>query len=161
MKFTFSFIALGFASFAQSTSVSGSSSLLPGNTNTASAAWLTHFDQFRQQHEPLNPAQSAVIDTATDLAKQGQDFDPKAMDDLKNDAISAFGFKDAKSLLATMGNKSLQTRDDAKEDIECGCSTQSDWCDSGYHCAGGGCTQTSSGCGTLYKYACDGLCRLS
>ncbi|GFF41903.1 hypothetical protein IFM58399_06426 [Aspergillus lentulus] len=161
MKFTLYFIALGFAGFAQAASVSGSSSLLPGNANTASAAWIAHFDQFRQQHEPLSPAQSAVVDTATDLAKQGQNFDPKAMSTLKDDAISAFGFKDAKSLLATMDNKPLRTRDDENGGIQCGCSTQSDWCDSGYHCVGGGCTQTGSGCGTLYGYPCDGLCSIA
>jgi hypothetical protein len=158
MKFTLYFIALSFAGFAQSTSVSSSSSLFPGTATTASAAWLTHFDQFRQQHEPLDPAQSAVIDKATELVKQGQNFDPKAMDTLKNDAISAFGFKDAKSLLATMDDKPLQPRDNNEQ---CGCATQSDYCDSGYHCVGGGCTQTGSGCGTFYEYPCDGLCRLA
>ncbi|KAF7122764.1 hypothetical protein CNMCM5793_000874 [Aspergillus hiratsukae] len=161
MKVTVYFIALCFGGFAQSASVSGSSSLLPGNDNAASAAWLNHFDQFRQQHEALNSAQSAVLDKATDLAKEGQNFDPNAMRTLKDDAISAFGFKEAKSLLATLDNKPLQARADAAEAIQCGCSTQSDWCDSGYHCVGGGCTRTGSGCGTLYGYPCDGLCRLA
>ncbi|GIJ92535.1 hypothetical protein Asppvi_001813 [Aspergillus pseudoviridinutans] len=158
MKLTLYFIALGFAGVAQSTSITGSSSLFPGTANTASAAWLTHFDQFREQHEPLNPAQSAVIDKATELAKQGQNLDPNAMDTLKDDAISAFGFKDAKSLLTTLDNKPLQARDNNEQ---CGCATQSDWCDSGYHCVFGGCTQTGSGCGTLDGYPCDGLCRLA
>jgi hypothetical protein len=161
MKVTLFFIAVCSGGIAQSTSVSGSSSLLPGNDNAATAAWLNHFDQFRQQHESLDTAQSAVLDKATDLAKQGQNADADAMNTLKNDAISAFGFREAKSLLATLDNKPLQTRDDEAAEIQCGCSTQSDWCDSGYHCVGGGCTLTGSGCGTFYGYACDGLCRIA
>ena len=38
----------------------------------------------------------------------------------------------------------------------CQCSTSSDWCPMSGACGGGGCSSTSSGCGTLWSYPCDG-----
>jgi hypothetical protein len=41
----------------------------------------------------------------------------------------------------------------------CTCSTQSDWCPISGYCHGTTCTPTESGCGTLWRYVCDGGCR--
>jgi hypothetical protein len=38
----------------------------------------------------------------------------------------------------------------------CECNSGSDWCWN--YCGGGVCTYASSGCGTLWQYACSGLC---
>jgi hypothetical protein len=42
----------------------------------------------------------------------------------------------------------------------CQCSMESDWCPMGGACSGTGCSPTSSGCGTLWGYPCNGAsCR--
>jgi hypothetical protein len=41
----------------------------------------------------------------------------------------------------------------------CTCSTQSDWCPISGYCNSNDCKTTESGCGTLWKYPCDGVCR--
>lgn len=42
----------------------------------------------------------------------------------------------------------------------CTCSTQSDWCPlSGYCNSSGNCNTTGSGCGSLWRYPCDGACQ--
>ena len=38
----------------------------------------------------------------------------------------------------------------------CQCSTSSDWCPLSGACSGSNCTSTSSGCGTLWNYPCNG-----
>ncbi len=50
----------------------------------------------------------------------------------------------------------------AAEIDACGCSTDSDWCDFPVVAGGctGGCNYSSSGCGTLFLYTCDGDCEL-
>lgn len=44
----------------------------------------------------------------------------------------------------------------------CECSIQSDWCSFEWgmpmKCVQGGCYFTTSGCGTLFRYACNGMC---
>jgi hypothetical protein len=42
---------------------------------------------------------------------------------------------------------------------ECGCSTDSDFCALWTACASGKCRETQSGCGFLWSYRCNGLCR--
>lgn len=42
----------------------------------------------------------------------------------------------------------------------CECSTDSDWCSLSGYCSGTNCTPTSSGCGTIWSYPCNGAsCR--
>lgn len=42
----------------------------------------------------------------------------------------------------------------------CECSTESDWCPISSYCNGANCSPTSSGCGTLWAYPCNGAsCR--
>lgn len=41
----------------------------------------------------------------------------------------------------------------------CDCSTTSDWCPISGYCSAGGCSPTQSGCGTLWSYPCNGMCR--
>lgn len=43
---------------------------------------------------------------------------------------------------------------------ECDCSMGSDWCPGDYVCVDEDCQRTSSGCGSLWLYPCDGICRL-
>jgi len=40
----------------------------------------------------------------------------------------------------------------------CECSTESDYCPIWSYCGGAACTKTSSGCGTFWRYPCDGAC---
>jgi hypothetical protein len=41
----------------------------------------------------------------------------------------------------------------------CTCSTQSDWCPISGYCNSNDCKTTESGCGSLWRYPCDGVCR--
>lgn len=41
----------------------------------------------------------------------------------------------------------------------CTCSTQSDWCPISGYCNSTECSTTESGCGSLWRYPCDGVCR--
>ena len=56
------------------------------------------------------------------------------------------------------GNKFIN-QDRTRTGGSCTCSTQSDWCPISGYCHGTGCTPTDSGCGTLWRYTCDGGCR--
>lgn len=46
----------------------------------------------------------------------------------------------------------------------CSCSPESDYCDGSglgfYSCVQGGCWSTSDGCGTFWRYACTGICKI-
>lgn len=47
-----------------------------------------------------------------------------------------------------------------EEGFYCACSTESDWCATDKHCTSASmCTITTSGCGTLWAYWCNGVCR--
>lgn len=46
------------------------------------------------------------------------------------------------------------------EGFYCSCSTESDWCSTNMHCTSQSlCTITTSGCGTLWAYWCNGVCK--
>ena len=47
----------------------------------------------------------------------------------------------------------------AGRDGTCNCSTDSDWCPISGYCNSTDCSPTSSGCGTLWSYPCNGACR--
>jgi hypothetical protein len=79
----------------------------------------------------------------------------------------AFGQKLARKIIAELG---VQTPEDlaaldpkaAAPLSTCNCSVASDWCDQitnpDMACGGPACDATESGCGTLFSYACNGLC---
>lgn len=41
----------------------------------------------------------------------------------------------------------------------CDCSMDSDWCPISSYCSKGNCSPTDRGCGTLWSYPCNGVCR--
>lgn len=57
------------------------------------------------------------------------------------------------------GNKFINQQDRTRAGGSCDCSTASDWCPISGYCHATSCTPTDSGCGTLWRYTCDGGCR--
>ncbi len=84
-----------------------------------------------------------------------------AVDSLKWDkkfvyAVSASGAEIKSSEVAYWDNDSSNT---------CGCSQKSDWCDIAGElygvsaCRSHPCEKTNDGCGTLWRFSCDGICK--
>ncbi|MEU5696752.1 bacteriocin fulvocin C-related protein [Actinosynnema sp. NPDC020468] len=121
--------------------------------------WLDHFARFRADRA-LTGAQAAVVDRAEAVAPRAFAGRKEAvageLDALKADAIAAFGAHEARLLLATLGpvGQAALPRD-------CDCSNYSDWCSGSTGCTNWpiGCVRQEDGCGTLYLWACDGVCQ--
>jgi hypothetical protein len=56
------------------------------------------------------------------------------------------------------GNQFL-IQDRYRDGGTCACSTDSDWCPISGYCNSTSCKPTESGCGTMWRYPCDGACR--
>jgi len=76
-------------------------------------------------------------------------------EDMKQQFIAAFGYDIARQLLADITE--MKTREGFVV-ADCPCSVNSDWCSSGNSCWPDLCQHTSSGCGTLWLYSCNGSC---
>lgn len=121
-----------------------------------SAAWVTHLTRQRQTFSILNAEQSEIFDEAMRIAEDPSNFTdsgpvPTATDGLTARSIDAFGIEAARRIFATLGP------DTATVAVSCECSTLSDYC--GGRCHQGSCTLRTPGCGFLYQYTCNGLCR--
>ncbi|MFI0420593.1 bacteriocin fulvocin C-related protein [Spongiactinospora sp. 9N601] len=133
-----------------------------------SRLWVAHLREYRAAHPAPTAAQSAVLEDAMSAAAQESVFaageDP-ALDArlaaLRQAATEAFGRDEARALLATLGPADPVGPPEA---ATCGCSTLDDWCATGSTCRGCAncsscyCTCTASGCGTLWRYCCNGNC---
>lgn len=76
-------------------------------------------------------------------------------EDLRKRAEGLFGADFGREVFATLGPLSLSAE---ALGVQCSCSVDSDWCNSGYECFTGGCDVTNFGCGTLWLYSCNGSC---
>lgn len=133
--------------------------------------WLEQFQRYRAAHPELTAAQADVIDRAVAIVSRESTFalargpqEDERLIELASTAIAAFGKEDARALVAALGS----VTDDAAAPLSCPtctCNAGSNWCD--VYCCGtpecyaGGvqtCACTSSGCGTLWSYPCNGLC---
>ncbi|MGK4005753.1 bacteriocin fulvocin C-related protein [Sorangium sp. So ce1036] len=150
-----------------------------------SALWRERFEVYARRRPSLTPAQQAVVERAIVFASPelfSIDRDSpnwnEAVDaplrELMNDAEVAFGFEEARALLAIFGPLDLVAADqifapvagnfvaaNANRVAECPCSTQSDYCSYPYHCTyqyPRPCTKLSFGCGSLLLYECNGWC---
>ncbi|WP_147268023.1 bacteriocin fulvocin C-related protein [Spongiactinospora rosea] len=133
-----------------------------------SRLWVSHLREYRAAHPALTAAKNTVLEDAINVAAQEPVFaagaDP-ALDarlaGLRRAAIEAFGREEARALLATLGPAGPVSPPGS---ATCGCSTQDDWCATGSSCRGCAncsycaCTCTASGCGTLWRYRCNGNC---
>lgn len=88
----------------------------------------------------------------------------------KSKVVDLFGIVEARRILTTLylPNEKQFDLSSAKVDpVVCNCSAMSDWCDFQYnngepgedwHCTGACTVQSVAGCGTMFVYACQGLC---
>lgn len=111
-----------------------------------------------------------LLKIAREQMNEGYDAQPT-----KDIFIKVFGIEDAKRILTTLylPNESeyiSRYEVSAKEDMqECECTYVSDWCDFLYNsnvdpddfwvCDLSACAGTAFGCGTLFLYSCNGMCK--
>lgn len=132
------------------------------SASARSELWVAHFAHYRRTHPGLSSEQSAVLDEATRLAPQiiaGRRHEDAA-EGLRTAAVAAFGDKQARAILMTLGP--ADTRQAAPRS---GRSIQAVDCNS--QCAGtgscstvcyGNCNWTDYGCGPLWLGPCSGYC---
>lgn len=143
-----------------------------------SRLWVEHLDRSRVAYPHLTAEQRSILDRATALASDPSTF---AMDDaqrsealpdlrrLSEQAVAAFGQDEATAMLATLGPTSAETSSKAwsvPDDVTvpaCECSGDFVICNCGF-CNScdtflrGFCFGTTSGCGFLWGFECDGRC---
>lgn len=148
-----------------------------------SRLWTEHLKRVGGAHINMSTEQASVFDRAMALAADERNFTMAGrrarhavLDELRVDAIAAFGLDDARTLLATLGpglptahsgpsNTYLSASVNvARPCYDCECSPASNYC--GSECCANNtcysrmryCTCTSGGCGTFYSYGCGGYC---
>ncbi|THV30201.1 bacteriocin fulvocin C-related protein [Glycomyces paridis] len=132
---------------------------LPPETRTQ--LWLDHLDRYRQSRR-LTAEQVEVIAKAEDLlAVQEVLTLPEAerhaaLQDLKADAVAAFGIQESGLLLAVLGAPDAVG---AASEL-CSCSTEDDFCGDESHCRKADCERIED-CGSFWAYLCNGHCHWS
>ncbi|MGA5207033.1 bacteriocin fulvocin C-related protein [Streptomyces variegatus] len=138
-----------------------------------SRAWTEHLKRFQAAHPALTAQQKRVVKEALDLASSEATFvggEPPSGSKLQGRisaveaaAKEAFGMADSAALLVTLGpdDTASAVRGKAAAGVQanCNCSTTSQWCTvwEGPRCQCCFCT-TTSGCGFLGLYQCNGTC---
>lgn len=146
-----------------------------------SALWTLHMKLFLSKHPELTEEQRRIVSDAISLATP-QFFEIRSdnpewatkvdepLQRLTQRAVEAFTPEVAYKIFGVIGDSDTpsQSRKNSASPAQvqkvsmatpdCTCSISSDWCFL-RSCYGGGCWWKTSGCGTLYQYACTGLCR--
>ena len=99
-------------------------------------------------------AQTILLVTADFVAHHGAG----TIDTLNVQIKEKFTGKDAREIFAQIGGPEPVARRNHVA-TDCSCSRESDYCS--LSCAGNGCTTSDYGCGTLWVYSCNGLCRVA
>lgn len=156
------------------------------SSTNKSELWRTHLTLFLVNHPELNERQKRIISTAISLATpeffEVRPSEPawkakvlEPLRSLETKIVSAFSLNDGAKIFATLGDGTEFTKCSAHiqradsrfveqdeaiglERNTCDCSTNSDWCPISGYCKVGNCSSTSSGCGTLWSYPCNGKC---
>jgi hypothetical protein len=134
--------------------------LQPGQV---SKLWIEQLARYRDAHKSMTAAQSKVLnDGIALLDRLAAAADPDALHaDLETftaAAKSAFGEDEAATLFAQLGPADRNSKAlVAAGNPVCSCSVQSDYCGAFFNCGYTVCNQ-QSGCGTFYRYTCNGLC---
>jgi len=129
----------------------------------ASPTWRT------KVREPLRSLEEQILaafsfnDGAKIFATLGDDTDlvQRTPNQAGSFLLSSINYKqlgDAGPYHVRTGNN-LVNQDRTRTGGSCDCSTQSDWCPISGYCHSTSCTPTDGGCGTLWRYTCDGGCR--
>jgi hypothetical protein len=135
------------------------------NVREIKRMWEEHILKFREG-EDCYIDQKWICDTLLkylDASYVKIDYEAKYfLDSLGAKAIAIFGTQKASYLLTGLGltyTEYLMISEGAS--VRCNCSVESDWCSYGRSCIrDSSCISTdSSGCGTLWRYKCNGLCK--
>lgn len=105
---------------------------------------------------PLNTAQREIVERVIALATPDYFAQHQGDAVLDVDIHNSFTGDDAREIFAQLGGPEVITRRHHAAKA-CECSQESDYC--ALDCTGNGCSLSSYGCGTLWVYACNGLCR--
>lgn len=120
-----------------------------------SEMWRTHLAKAlnrnltTEQREII--AQAIALSTPEFFAHHGSNLDSLIIKD-------SFTGKEAREIFAQLGGPEPKSHH-AVVAPTCECSHSSDYCST--NCFGNGCTVSEYGCGTLWVYSCDGLCRVA
>ncbi|GAA0593290.1 hypothetical protein GCM10010174_05510 [Kutzneria viridogrisea] len=138
------------------------------STESKSRFWLEHLNRYRTTHPGLTAEQVKVLDSATAIAGTQSTFertlDPdmsRRLGDLKEAAVEAFGYNEARALIATLGppDESAASRASLLDKPSCQCSDRDNWCSNNQYCGKTNNCQRHKGCGSLGLYVCNGLCK--
>lgn len=138
--------------------------------------WTVHLERYLAANPDLGAAQRGVVFSALGLLGGGVIERRQAgaveaasaeasLRNLEAQAKACFNAGNARALFQRMGGPERGgTGASARRLLlrSCNCSTQSDWCDTLTNpfpkCSSQSRCSDSLGCGTLFLYACDGLC---
>lgn|GEM_PF-3226350 len=153
-----------------------------------SGLWKVHLRSYVTRHPDLTEEQREAIQSTIPLITPGLFATPQGTPEWQTNVhqplqrltekfLEVFSPKVAAELLEMLGGpeppQQMQAPDGPSiiksslrraQEMQCTCSTQSDWCSShhgkGWRCVhgSGACSQTFSGCGTLLVYSCVGQC---
>ncbi|AHH98039.1 hypothetical protein KALB_4677 [Kutzneria albida DSM 43870] len=138
------------------------------STESKSRFWLEHLNRYCTTHPGLTAEQVKVLDSATAIAGTQSTFertlDPdmsRRLGDLKEAAVEAFGYNEARALIATLGppDESAASRASLLDKPSCQCSDRDNWCSNNQYCGKTNNCQRHKGCGSLGLYVCNGLCK--
>ncbi|HEX4495553.1 MAG TPA: bacteriocin fulvocin C-related protein [Thermoanaerobaculia bacterium] len=138
---------------------------------------VAHFQKYVDEHPGISSGQISVIQEAIELASRPDFFTTRPTDalwdsavqqpiqDFEGKALFQFTREEFKAIFTRLGDDTTtkwpgERRVPAAKAASapiCTCSTQSDWCSSGTHCAVSNCSLTT-GCGTFLQYTCNGFC---
>jgi len=120
-----------------------------------SSLWRTHLTKALNERELTGPQRSIVAQT---IAVANPEFFVRhgSLDALN--IKDNFTGKDAREIFAQLGGPPPLNHHVIMSPA-CECSHTSDYC--GTNCFGNGCTASDYGCGSLWVYSCDGLCRVA
>ncbi|MFD5074286.1 bacteriocin fulvocin C-related protein [Streptomyces sp. NPDC058371] len=124
---------------------------------TRSGLWAEHLRRFKSSRPELTAAQHRVVDRALDLAADPATFEgepPAELTELGRTARETFGVDEARAMLAVLG----PAADAWAPAPNCECNKVDVYCGWSGDCVDDGCHHTSTGCGSLYIYPCNGLC---
>lgn len=118
-----------------------------------SALWRYHLR--RALSRSLTPEQRDVINDALTMLTP-EFFQSVPADDVLMPRIREYFPRNvARGIFAELGDPEPVSHH-ARPFVDCSCSTRSDWCST--VCGTPQCTQSDSGCGTLWSYPCVGIC---
>jgi len=124
--------------------------------------WREHLGRFVETHNELTLDQASFLTGLSENLEVYFDAgdDRTSVEALEADARELLGDKLAAAAIANLGESNQLSV--AAAPGGCSCSVGSDWCTGiNTDCLAGGCDRTSSGCGTLWLFNCDGNCKLN